>query len=578
MYRGSVKAIYTAVLGALAIFLIGCSGSKESVSGGAGPSSVPKLPSSPSHELARQHMINGSLFELKGEYAQAVLEFQDALRYEKSSGIYYALAKNYAALNKQSLAIDAAREAVRLDPGNLEYRRTLATSFIQVFDLDSATHQYEEIVRLDSSSLDSWFSLARLYQARKSDKALQTYDEIINRFGPQWEVLLQIVEMHNASGNFVKAAEAMRRMTEIDPSNLDLQQSLARAYVRADQTAEALNVYQELLERDRDNIEFIAELGGVYLLRKEYAKANEQFERVLSPDTVEVEAKLRVGEMYFGQLEKDSTIAPFAQRVFERISQRHPKDWRAFWFLGAIGAITKNDSLSLVNFRRVTELASWNVDGWVYLSSVFLEKNDFHSVVTVLESALRTLPEDPRVNSILGIAYSRLGRTEEAIRVLERARSIDPKDLNTITQLALIYDGLKRYDESDSLYEAALRLDPNNHLTLNNYGYSLSERGIQLQRALEMAKKAIEQQPENQSYLDTIGWVYFQLGMYTEAEKFVQKAIDKGNANAVLYEHLGDIYARMNDNERALEQWNIALKLDSNNSALKEKIQRSTSR
>ncbi|MBI5471278.1 MAG: tetratricopeptide repeat protein [Ignavibacteriae bacterium] len=557
---------------------LGCSGSKEAGSGSAAQHEEQKAVSGPAHEMAKQHMINGSLFEMKGEHAQAVLEFQDALRYERSSGAYFALAKNYAALNKQTLAIDAARDAVRLQPDNLEYRRMLAGSYVQIFELDSALHQYEQIVKLDSNSIDSWFGLARLYQARKPEKALQTYDEIINRFGPQWEVLLQIVEMHNSTGNFLKAAEAMKRMTEIDPSNLDLQQSLGRAYMRANQTDEALKVYRDLIERDPDNLEFRTEFGGVYLTRKEYANANEQFDRVLTNDTLDVEAKLRVGELYFGQLEKDSTIAPVALKVFDTISRRHPKEWRAYWFIGAIGAITKNDSLSLVNFRRVTELASWNADGWVYLSSVFLDRNDFQSVVTVLESALKTLPDDVRVNSILGIAYSRLGRTEDAIRVLERARTIDPKDLNTITQLALIYDGLKRYDESDSLYEAALRIDPNNHLTLNNYSYSMSERGIQLQRALEMAKKAIEQQPENQSYLDTIGWIYFKLGIYSEAEKYVKKAIEKGNANAVLYEHMGDIYARMNDTERALEQWNIALKLDANNTALREKIQRSTTR
>ncbi|HXG00739.1 MAG TPA: tetratricopeptide repeat protein, partial [Bacteroidota bacterium] len=59
-----------------------------------------------------------------------------------------------------------------------------------------------------------------------------------------------------------------------------------------------------------------------------------------------------------------------------------------------------------------------------------------------------------------------------------------------------------------------------------------------------------------------------------EAEKWIKKAIERGNASAVLYEHLGDVYERMNDPERALEQWQIALKLDTNNAALKEKITR----
>ena len=571
---GFVKTFFAIGSCVAVLFVGGCSGSKETATAPLSSPEQAPARNAALHDLAMQHVINGSLFELKGEYAQAILEFQDALRYEKDAGIYYALAKNYAAVNRQTLAAEAAREAVRLDPGNLEYRRLLAAAYMQSFEYDSAAAMYEEIVRRDSASIESWFNLARLQQLRDPQKALRTYDEINERFGPQWEVLLQIVELHNAAGRFEKAADAMQRMTELDPANLDLQQSLARAYVRANKPDDALRVYRDLRERDPQNTEYIAELGGVYLMKKEYTAARREFESLLAADSVTVDDKLRIGELYFSQMEKDSTLAPDARAIFERIQKQYPKDWRPYWFLGAIGAVTRNDSLSLINFKKVTELASWNADAWVYLSSVFLEKNDFQSVVTVLEAALRTLPDEPRVNSILGIAYSRLNRNEDAIRVLEKAHALDPKDLNTISQLALIYDGMKKFDESDSLYEEALRLDPNNHLILNNYGYSLTERDIQLQRAMEMAKKAVEQQPDNQSYLDTYGWVYYKLGNYAEAEKWIKKAIEKGSANAVLHEHLGDIYARMNDQERAVEQWSIALKLDANNTALKEKISR----
>ncbi|MGB6123229.1 MAG: tetratricopeptide repeat protein, partial [Bacteroidota bacterium] len=123
-------------------------------------------------------------------------------------------------------------------------------------------------------------------------------------------------------------------------------------------------------------------------------------------------------------------------------------------------------------------------------------------------------------------------------------------------------------------YDLAIGIEPENDLVLNNYGYSLAERGVRLDKALEMAKKAIKAQPENPSYLDTIGWIYFQLGRYREAERFVREAIEKGEDNAVVYEHLGDIYFKLNQQERALEHWNMALELDEGNTALREKIAR----
>jgi len=309
-------------------------------------------------------------------------------------------------------------------------------------------------------------------------------------------------------------------------------------------------------------------------MKKDYTTAANMFETILSRDTVSVESKLRIGEVYFGQMQKDSSLIPVTQRIFERIREAHPEDWKAYWFLGAIGAVSHNDSLSIPNFRRVTELAGWNADGWVYLSSVFLEQNNFEEVVSILESALKIVPDDYRVNLFLGIAYSRLGRNEDAVPVLERARELNADDIGVMSQLALVYDTMKHFSESDKLYEEAIKKDPGNSLLLNNYSYSLSERGLQLQRALEMAKKAVDDDPENSSYLDTIGWIYFHLGEFKEAEHYILKSLEKGDVSAVVHEHLGDVYYMLQDKERAIEQWNISLKMDASNVELRSKIAR----
>jgi Tfp pilus assembly protein PilF len=151
---------------------------------------------------------------------------------------------------------------------------------------------------------------------------------------------------------------------------------------------------------------------------------------------------------------------------------------------------------------------------------------------------------------------------------------VNAKDINALIQLALVYDGMKKYEECDRLYEEGLKIDPENPTLLNNYGYSLAERNIQIDRALVMAKKAVEAQPENPSFLDTIGWVYFRLGDYKKAELYVKQALEKGEASAVVHEHLGDIYYKLQDIERAMDEWKIALKMDENNVALREKIAR----
>jgi tetratricopeptide (TPR) repeat protein len=561
------------ILPCVMLLLSGCSGTKETASQAPPAQAPPSVPDA-LHEAAVRHFIEGSVNESKGEYAQAALEYQEALRYEKDHAIYFALGKCYAALNKPSLAIESIKEAVRLSPRTLEYKRLLADVQAGAFDFEGAVASYNDVIRQDSSSIESWYNLARIEQGRRPLKALELYEAMVARFGDQWDVLLQMAEIANKLGRFDRAADALERMTNLDPGNTALRHTLAQTLVRAGRADSALAVYGEILESDSTDLAARAESAGIWLGKKEYGRAGKLFGEILAQDSVTVDVKLHIGQMYFEQAGKDSTLIPAARKIFEGIRDEAKDDWRPYWFLGAIAAQQKDDAGAASNFTRVTKLAPQNSDAWVLLSEIFLQKNDFAGALPVLEAAVRVVPDDYRVNFFLGICYGRTNRNPDAARVLERAHELNPKDVDIIGQLAMTYDALGNHDESDSLYEQGLRLDAKNHLLLNNYAYSLSERGISLERARRMASTALEVQPDNSSYLDTMGWIYYQLGEYAKAETYVAKAVANGEASAVVLEHLGDIYEKLDDPVRALEQWKMALGKDASNSGLKEKIAR----
>jgi tetratricopeptide (TPR) repeat protein len=125
----------------------------------------------------------------------------------------------------------------------------------------------------------------------------------------------------------------------------------------------------------------------------------------------------------------------------------------------------------------------------------------------------------------------------------------------------------------DLLYDQAFKFYPDNILLLNNYAYHLAVRGIRLDEAKEMSKKTIDKEPENASYLDTYGWICFKLKDYKNAEKYLKKAIKFGS-NAVLLEHLGDIYEAQDEIPKALKTWKQALELDPNNKDVIYKIEK----
>ncbi len=555
------------VLGAMAIvagsLLVGCGSSQKAVQ-------VPPE----NRELSLKHFLDGSLHDQKGEYAQAILEYEEALRAKQDPAIYHAMAKDFALLGKLDRAVENGKQAIALDPDNRTYRETLAEIYVSAMDYDSAATQLEAAIRIDSSYREGWTSLAHLTQMKDPQRALRLYKSILARFGPDQDTYFQMARIYESLNDLAEATEAVRGMLSLDPGNFEIKKMLADFYLRRDSVDRALQLYNDLVELQPGQIELRAAIAHAYLVKQDYQHAMEQFDIVLKKDTLSADEQIRFGQVFVSFIQKDSLVAPYAITMFRKIRSNYPDDWRSYWFLGAIYNVMKNDTEALANFQTVKKLVPDNPDGWLGIAGVYYDRGDMDTVIALLTEAVKYVPDEFRVHFLLGLAHQRKNELPDAAEALEKALQLNGKNVDAISALALVYDQMKRKDDSDSLYEHALQIDPHNHLVLNNYSYSLAERGRDLERALKMSKEAIELQPTNQSYLDTYGWIFYQMGRYEESEKYISRAVDLGNASSVLYEHLGDVNFRLSHREKAIECWKKALELDPTNETLKGKVGR----
>ena len=103
----------------------------------------------------------------------------------------------------------------------------------------------------------------------------------------------------------------------------------------------------------------------------------------------------------------------------------------------------------------------------------------------------------------------------------------------------------------------------------------LADLGIRLQESKDMIERALAKDSLNPAYLDSYGWVLFKMGDLGQAEKYIKQAIDlMENADAVIYDHLAEIYFAQGRVEDARRIWEQALALDPNNNDIKEKLGR----
>ncbi|MDP1675599.1 MAG: tetratricopeptide repeat protein [Bacteroidota bacterium] len=570
-----MKRCFILCFAGILIILAGCSSGKEtSVQPLMKP--VQTEQNEKDRSAAMQLFIDGSLKESKGQFADAILDYQEALRYDHDGAIFFAMAKCYAQLRRFPMAAESALEALKHDSTKIEYRELLAQIYINTGQLEKAASQYLAILNIDPNNVTATFTLAQLLERAKPTESLKLYYSLIARQGPTWEVLMQIAQLNSALQQHEKAAEALEQMIKLDPNNLALKQNLSGVYLQLKKYDKALVLLSDVLEKNPENIMLRASLADVYLQQNDWASAKKQLNIVMQSDSLDPDTHLRIGVAFYAQTIKDSLIIPEAIEIFKRYEKNFPNDSRSYVYLGVLYRGIKKDSIAEQYFTRATQSANWNGDAWWQLGWLYFDKQDFRTAIEVLNKAKQYVADDFRIHMLLGISYSRAGMNEDSRVALERAHELNPADLNILSSLGLTYDALKMHTESDSTYERALRLDPHFALVLNNFAYSLSERGLQLERAAKMSKESLEKDSTNASYLDTYGWILFKNERYEEALVYIKKAVEYGDVSAVVLEHLGDVYAKLNKMNEAKEYWTKALEKDQSNVALKQKIARGT--
>jgi tetratricopeptide (TPR) repeat protein len=582
---------------------IGCSGTKE-VDQATTNKFIEELDNP--KEKAMEHFLNGSIAEQEGDYQTAVLEYQNALKYDTSSGIYYALAKSYLANNKLSNALKSIRFAVENDPKEAEYYNLMADIFIIARENDSAAVVLEKLIELDSTDVNTYYKLARVYENSKPLEAIRIYEQLTKVIGPEWSILVRVAELYEKLGYNEEAANSLEKLLAIDPSNLALQKLIIEFYQRTENYDAALIMVNDIVESTPDDLDAREKKAQILIQMEEWEAASEEYNFLIQQEGIPLESKIGIGASFFAKAISDSTVFPIAKDIFETIDA-DTSDWQVKLYLGAIALSEGDDSTAIEYFKYVTENARYNSQAWIRLGGLYFDNQKYDEAEKLMREAVEMFPNDFAVNLILGLslaqntktvdaepyllkavqlnrndltaisAYaftlSQLGREDEAIEYLKIALNMNPDDVNLLGQLGLSYNNLNYMAESDSVYEKALELEPDNALINNNYAYSLSERSLQLERALEMVTIALAADSLNSSYLDTKGWIYYQLEEYDKAQEYIEKAIEVGGENSVMLEHLGDILFMNGKQSQAMETWKKALELDSDSETLIQKIE-----
>lgn len=522
-------------------------------------------------QKAIDYFIEGKTYDIKNDYATAIEFYLKALNYEKSPGIFFAISQAYTNLNRYRDALNYINQALIISPSNEDYLLLKGQLLLALGNTNEAMVLYEKLIQIHPDNIQTLYNLARIYEEQKrSADALLLYEKIIDEFGFEQEVLRRTYDIYFSFKEYDKCIEIVGYFLKLDPYNKDYRLRLGGLYQITGDYAKSLKVYQELFRLNPDDKSIQQELVKLYFYENNPERGFIEFAKISGKDTLTYEEKLQIGEIYYNLIPTEKEAVRVAKNIFSEINSTYPDKWQPYFYLGAID-ISENGNSYIEIFEKALAYADTNKEAYVQIAYSLFNKGDYEKSMSVIDKVYSI--SDYRMNYIYGLCLQRTGKLEEATDYYNRALKIAPEDISLLSSLGLIYNTMKKYDKSDEAYEKALKIDPENALVLNNYAYNLSVRGANLVKALDMIRKAVQKEPKNANFLDTMGWVYYMLGEYDLAEKYILESLALNASSAVVQEHLGDVYKSMKQTEKAKIQYKKALELNPTNESIKQKLE-----
>ena len=194
------------------------------------------------------------------------------------------------------------------------------------------------------------------------------------------------------------------------------------------------------------------------------------------------------------------------------------------------------------------------------------QSGDTDVAAEVAQALARARPDLPFVQARLGDVLrdndDLPGAFDAYSRALDLYHATDPNRWVVFYTRAVVAHQMDDWPQAESDFRAALALNPDQPQVLNYLGYSLVERREKLDEALDMIERAVAAQPENGAIVDSLGWVYFELGRYDDAVAPLERAASLEATDPIVNDHLGDAYWAVGRTREAQFQWQRALSFD----------------
>ena len=498
-------------------------------------------------------------------------------------------------------AIEQYTQIVQVDPKDIDTLLLLGRLQKVAQNSVEAEKAYKKVLEVDPNNEDALTGLAIVYADLGNSKEASDLLRRVADKSPSLRTLTALAGQYEQMKEYGLAAETLRRTLDVAPDNAEVRRAYAQDLLLSEQLEDALKQYQQITAEDKKDWQSWLRVSQIYRQKRDFAKAADAAQKAMDIEPNNLEVRYNQIGLLDAQGKTQDALASMSQLVSTTAKKTYSAGEKSNRIvllerLASMYRSAEQYDKAVETYRQIPELepaAAGRVEAQI--ADSYRAGKQFGKALEAANAAAKKFPDDRIVRSVRASILADTGNNAEAVAEAKKlvegkpdreawitaaqiydkthnyadmAKAIDEADKlstdredkeNIAFMRGAMYEKQKNYEGAEREFRKVLETNPKNTSAMNYLGYMFADRNVHLQEALQLLRKAVEMEPDNGAYLDSLGWVYYRLNDLDNAESNLQRAIEKFSKDPTVHDHMGDVYFSKGRVKDAITQWQLSL-------------------
>lgn len=485
-------------------------------------------------------------------------------------------------------AMESYHKSLALDPGNVDLAVRLSFDHLRRGETAEAISILKDTIKAAPQDTTPCLALSSIYlrHLHKPDlaaKYAQMAMDIAPRTFAPYEALWELYQSQNQAAKAGQLIEKAERSKSEDPMFwLSLAELTGRKLFREsgssltdEETQRISRMLEKAGETGAGKPAVLNRIGDLYVLARQVEKALPYYEKLVELKPSFTGAREKLAGCYVETGRSGPAI-----EVIESLVKSNPLNVAAYDQLTQLHLRAEDYEKALASSEQALILAASDPVRYDHVIRLCLDQKKNEAALAHAREALKRFPKTPAFSFFEALALTETKQHDEAIKAFERTiveagnSQPDLLDADFYFSYGAAAEQAGQRGKAVELFHKSIALNPSQAARAYNYiGYMWAEKGEKLDEAEQLIRRALEMDPGNGAYLDSLGWLYYQQGKYQEALTELLRAAEAlPEPDAVVFDHIGDAAAKLGKKTESVLYWQKALQIDPENKKLADKL------